>query len=68
MLARLRIGPKLLLAPALVLVLPIVSSSGAWYAMVCQNHSLVSIVQVRAARDLASGNITARARLSRWKT
>jgi hypothetical protein len=68
MLARLRIGPKLLLAPALVLVLPIVSSSGAWYAMVRQNHSLVSIVQVRAARDLARGNITVRARLSRWKT
>jgi methyl-accepting chemotaxis protein len=50
MLGRLRIGPKLLLAPGLVLVLLVVSLSGAWYAMVRQNRSLESIVQVRAAR------------------
>jgi methyl-accepting chemotaxis protein len=50
MLARLRIGPKLLLAPGLVLALLMVSNGGAWYAMVRQNHALESIVQVRAAR------------------
>ena len=50
MLGRLRIGPKLLLAPGVVLVLLIVSLGGAWYAMVRQNQSLESIVQVRAAR------------------
>ena len=50
MLERLRIGPKLLLAPGLVLVLLVISSGGAYVAMVRQNHSLESIVQVRAAR------------------
>ena len=50
MLGRLRIGPKLLLAPALVLVLLVISSCGAYYAMVRQNRSLETIVQVRAAR------------------
>ena len=50
MLGRLRIGPKLLLAPGLVLVLLIVSSCGAYYAMVRQNQSLETIVQQRAAR------------------
>ena len=50
MLGRLRIGPKLLLAPGLVLVLLIGSSLGAWYAMVRQNHSLETIVQVHAVR------------------
>ena len=50
MLGRLRIGPKLLLAPGVVLILLVISLSGAWYAMVRQNQSLESIVQVRAAR------------------
>ena len=50
MLARLRIGPKLLLAPGVVLVLLVLSLAIAWYAMVRQNQSLESIVQVRAAR------------------
>ena len=50
MLGRLRIGPKLLLAPGLVLVLLIGSSLGAWYAMVRQNQSLETIVQVHAVR------------------
>ncbi|MFL6657492.1 MAG: MCP four helix bundle domain-containing protein [Massilia sp.] len=49
-LGRLRIGPKLLLAPSLVLVLLIVSLLTAWYALVRQNQSLEIIVQVRAAR------------------
>jgi len=50
LLARLRIGPKLLLAPGLVLLLLVASSCGAWWALVRQNDSLETIVQVRAAR------------------
>lgn len=50
MLGRLRIGPKLLLAPGLVLVLLLVSSGGAYWAMERQNSALESVVQVRAAR------------------
>ncbi|TFW33020.1 methyl-accepting chemotaxis protein [Massilia horti] len=48
MLARLKIGPKLLLAPGVVLVLLVLLSSGAFYAMVHQNASLETIVQQRA--------------------
>jgi methyl-accepting chemotaxis protein len=59
MLDKLRIGPKLLLAPALVLLLLIFSSAGAWYGMVRQNASLENMVTVRishlkAASDVAS--------------
>ncbi|HEU4374986.1 MAG TPA: methyl-accepting chemotaxis protein [Telluria sp.] len=50
MLSRLRIGPKLLLAPGVVLVLLIVLSCGAYCAMLRQNHSLETIVEQRAAR------------------
>ncbi|HEY0062198.1 MAG TPA: Tar ligand binding domain-containing protein, partial [Telluria sp.] len=50
MLGRLRIGPKLLLAPGLVLLLLVASSGGAYWALWRQNQSLESIVQVRAAR------------------
>ena len=49
MLSRLRIGPKLLLAPGIVLLLLVVLSCGAYYAMVRQNASLEVIVQQRAA-------------------
>jgi len=68
MLARLRIGPKLLLAPGLVLILLIISSCGAYYAMVRQNQSLESIVQERAARikdatDLVADAQSAHARM-----
>lgn len=61
MLSRLRIGPKLLLAPGLVLLLLVVSSCGAWYAMVRQNASLESIVQVRAARIKQANDLVAAA-------
>ncbi len=61
MLGRLRIGPKLLLAPALVLILLIVSSSGAYLAMERQNQSLASIVQVRAARIKDATDLVAEA-------
>ena len=50
MLSKLRIGPKLLLAPGVVLVLLIVLSCGAYCAMLRQNHSLETIVEQRAAR------------------
>jgi methyl-accepting chemotaxis protein len=58
MLSRLKLGPKLLLAPALVLLLLVLLSCGAWYAMVRQNASLEDIVgrraaHMRAANDLA---------------
>ena len=61
MLGRLRIGPKLLLAPGMVLLLLVVSSSGAWYAMVRQNQSLESIVQVHAARIKDATDLVAEA-------
>ncbi|MDB5959471.1 MAG: methyl-accepting chemotaxis protein [Massilia sp.] len=50
MLSKLRIGPKLLLAPCAVLVLLILVSCGAYYAMVRQNDSLSTIVEQRAVR------------------
>jgi methyl-accepting chemotaxis protein len=50
MLNKLRIGPKLLLAPGLVLVLLLLLSGAAYYGMVRQNASLENMVQVRAAR------------------
>jgi hypothetical protein len=50
MLNKLRIGPKLLLAPGLVLVLLLLLAGAAWYGMVRQNASLENMVQVRAAR------------------
>ena len=50
LLGRLRIGPKLLLAPALALALLVASSCGAWWALVRQNAALDTIVSVRAAR------------------
>lgn len=59
MLSRLRIGPKLLLAPALVLLLLLVSSGAAYWAMLRQNQSLETIVQVRAARIHAANTLAA---------
>jgi methyl-accepting chemotaxis protein len=50
MLKKLRIGPKLLLAPGMVLVLLLMLSGAARYGMVRQNASLENIAQVRAAR------------------
>ncbi|SHG69476.1 methyl-accepting chemotaxis protein [Massilia sp. CF038] len=50
LLAQLRIGPKLLLAPGLVLLILLASSGGAYWALWRQNQSLESIVQVRSAR------------------
>ena len=57
MLSKLRIGPKLLLAPGLVLILLVVTAGSAWQGMVRQNASLENLVQVRAARLKASADI-----------
>jgi methyl-accepting chemotaxis protein len=57
MLKKLRIGPKLLLAPALVLMLLLLLSGAAYYGMVRQNASLENMVQVRAARLQAAADI-----------
>jgi methyl-accepting chemotaxis protein len=57
MLKKLRIGPKLLLAPALVLMLLLLMSGAAYYGMVRQNASLENMVQVRAARLQAAADI-----------
>jgi methyl-accepting chemotaxis protein len=61
MLARLRIGPKLLLAPGVVLLLLVLLSCGAYVAMVRQNDSLDAIVQQRAAHLRAASDLVASA-------
>jgi len=58
MLKKLRIGPKLLLAPALVLVLLLSLSGAAYYGMVRQNASLENMVLVRAAHLQAAADIS----------
>ena len=62
MLSRLRIGPKLLLAPAMVLLLLIMSSSAAYYAMVRQNTAFEIIVHERAARIRDANELLGEAR------
>ncbi|MEX5745137.1 methyl-accepting chemotaxis protein [Massilia sp. X63] len=64
MLNKLRIGPKLLLAPGLVLVLLTMLSAGAYYGMVRQNASLEHMVQVRAARLQAVADVAGEARFA----
>lgn len=59
MLARLRIGPKLLLAPGAVLFLLVLLSCSAYYAMLRQNASLESIVGQRAANMRAASSLAA---------
>jgi methyl-accepting chemotaxis protein len=58
MLKKLRIGPKLLLAPGLVLVLLMLLSAAAYYGMVRQNASLENMVQVRAARLKVAADVS----------
>jgi methyl-accepting chemotaxis protein len=57
MLNKLRIGPKLLLAPGLVLILLMLVAAGAWYGMVRQNASLEKMVQVHATRQKATADV-----------
>jgi methyl-accepting chemotaxis protein len=61
MLSRLRIGPKLLLAPGLVLVLLVLLSCGAYLEMLRQNDSLDTIVQQRATHMRAASDLVASA-------
>jgi methyl-accepting chemotaxis protein len=61
MLSRLRIGPKLLLAPGVVLVLLVLLSCGAYVAMVRQNDSLDTIVEQRATHMRAASDLVASA-------
>ena len=64
MLNNLRIGPKLLLAPGLVLVLLTMLSAAAYYGMVRQNASLEHMVQVRAARLQSVADVAGDARFA----
>jgi len=59
LLARLRIGPKLLLAPGAVLLLLLLLSCAAYYALARQNASLEAIVGQRAASMRAAGSLAA---------
>jgi methyl-accepting chemotaxis protein len=61
MLARLKIGPKLLLAPGVALLLLLVLSCGAYYAMVRQNQSLETIVEQRAVNMRSAADLVAAA-------
>jgi methyl-accepting chemotaxis protein len=58
-LSRLKIGPKLLLAPAVVLLLLILSSSASYYVMVRHNQAFEVIVHERAARMRQAGELLA---------
>ncbi|MRX11527.1 methyl-accepting chemotaxis protein [Pseudoduganella sp. FT25W] len=62
MLNKLRIGPKLLLAPMLVLVLLIATATASYVGMVRQNASLENLVQVRAARLKIAADVSGEAR------
>ncbi|KQQ47412.1 chemotaxis protein [Duganella sp. Leaf126] len=62
MLNKLRIGPKLLLAPGLVLLLLIVTAGAASVGMVRQNASLENLVQIRAARLKTTADVAGEAR------
>ncbi|GGX76590.1 HAMP domain-containing protein [Massilia dura] len=64
MLNKLRIGPKLLLAPSVVLVLLVAITACAWFGMVRQNASLENLVQVRAARLKAVADIAGEAKFA----
>ena len=57
MLNRLKIGPKLLLAPAAVVLMLIFSSCAAYYAMVRQNQAFETIVHERAARIMQANSL-----------
>lgn len=61
MLSKLRIGPKLLLAPGVVLILLIVLSAGAYLGLLRQNQSLDNMVQQRAVRLKAAADLVANA-------
>jgi methyl-accepting chemotaxis protein len=59
MLSKLKLGPKLLLAPGVVLILLVVLSAGSYFGLVRQNRSLENMVQQRAARMKAAADLVA---------
>ena len=59
MLNTLKIAPKLLLAPGVVLALLLMLSGAAWYGMQRQHATLENLVQVRAARLEAAAGVAA---------
>ncbi|MBJ7310635.1 methyl-accepting chemotaxis protein [Rugamonas sp. CCM 8940] len=59
MLSKLRLGPKLLLAPGVVLLLLILLSVGAYVGLVRQNQWLDNMVQQRAVRMKAADDLVA---------
>ncbi|MET0264353.1 MAG: methyl-accepting chemotaxis protein [Duganella sp.] len=59
MLSKLRIGPKLLLAPGVVLILLVLVAAGAYFGMVRQNQSLDNMMQQRAVRLKAAADLVA---------
>ena len=59
LLSKLKIGPKLLLAPGVVLLLLIVLSAGAYLGLLRQNQSLDVMVQQRAVRLKAAADLVA---------
>ena len=59
MLSQLKLGPKLLLAPGVVLILLVVLSAGSYFGLVRQNQSLENMVQQRAARMKAAADLVA---------
>ncbi|MCA1855422.1 MCP four helix bundle domain-containing protein [Massilia oculi] len=61
MLSRLKIGPKLLLAPAVVLLLLLMLSSGAYHVMLRQHQSLQTIVGTRAVQMRSATSMAASA-------
>jgi methyl-accepting chemotaxis protein len=64
MLKKLRIGPKLLLAPGLVLILLVLIAGGAYYGMVRQNASLEHMVQVRTAHLQSAADVAGEAKFA----
>ncbi|MTV38465.1 methyl-accepting chemotaxis protein [Duganella radicis] len=61
MLSKLKLGPKLLLAPGVVLILLIALSAGAYLGLVRQNQSLDNMMQQRAVRLKAAADLVANA-------
>ena len=64
MLNKLRIGPKLLLAPGVVLALLLATAACAWIGMVRQNASMENLVQLRSARLQAVADVAGEARMA----
>ncbi|MEO7494398.1 MAG: methyl-accepting chemotaxis protein [Massilia sp.] len=64
MLGKLRIGPKLLLAPAAVLLLLIALAGIAWFALQRQNESLETLVRQRAPQLRAATELVAESQLA----